>query len=198
MKKGNNNRRKLAIGAVIAAGVTTGAMALNAENNANATRANRPLTAADLVMIDGHEVTVDDMASPDKRHRGNKPNAGKKKTMYGPRPKMYGPKPPKPTPEQLEKSQERSDSLMITYFVKDLLVNELKLNVIDFDSIPADARFVEDLGADSLNIVEILMAVEKEYNITIPDEKLDELTTVGQLINFLREEKRNKRPSKAL
>lgn len=41
MRKGNNNRRKLAIGAVIAAGVTTGAMALNAENNANAARANR-------------------------------------------------------------------------------------------------------------------------------------------------------------
>ena len=194
MKKDNNKRRKAAIGAVIAAGMTTGALAMCAGNSANAINATRSemfLTAADKVVIDGQEVTVGDMASADKKR--NKPNAGKKKTMYGPRPRMYGPKPPSPTPEQKEKSQDRSDSLMITYYVKDLLILKLHLDVIDYDSIPADARFVEDLGADSLDIVEIIMAVEEKYDIIIPDEKLDELTTVGQLIQFVREEKKSKR-----
>lgn len=194
MKKDNKKRRKAAIGAVIAAGMTTGALAVCAGNSANAVTAERPelaLTAADKVMIDGQEVTVEDMASPDnKRHRQN---VGKKKTMYGPRPKMYGPKPPRPTPEQLEKSQNRSDSLMITYFVKDLLAIKLNLDVTDYDSIPAEARFVEDLGADSLNIENIIKAVEKKYNITIPEEKLDQLTTVGQLIQYLLEEKKKQR-----
>ena len=193
MKKDNKNRRKAAIGAVIAAGMTTGALAVCAGNSDNAVTAERPemaLTAADKVVIDGQEVSANDMASPDhKRHRQN---VGKRKTMYGPRPKMYGPKPPSPTPEQLEKSQDRSDSLMVTYYVKDLLILRLHLDV-DYDSIPAEARFVEDLGADSLNIEKIFKAVEEKYDITIPEEKLDELTTVGQLIQFVREEKKSKR-----
>ena len=186
MKKDNKNRRKAAIGAVIAAGVTTGALSLSAGNSANATNAETPesaLTAADMVMIDGHEVTVEDMASPDnKRHS---PNVRNRKTMYGPRPKMYGPKPPTPTPEQLEKSQDRGDSLKITHYVKDLLILRLHLDVADYDSIPLEARFVEDLGADSLNIEIIFKALEKKYNIIFPDEKLEELTTVGQLIQFV-------------
>ncbi|MBR5639829.1 MAG: hypothetical protein IKW83_08710 [Muribaculaceae bacterium] len=82
---------------------------------------------------------------------------------------------------------------MITYYVKDLLILGLHLDVIDYDSIPAEARFVEDLGADSLNIEKIFKAVEEKYDIIIPDEKLDELTTVGQLIQFVREEKKSKR-----
>lgn len=193
MKKDNKNRRKVTIGAVIAAGVTTGALAFGVAKNADARNTEKPempITAADMVMIDGVEVTLDDMASPDKKR--NRPNAGKKETMYGPRPRVYGPRPPSPTPEQLEKSQDRSDSLMVTYYVKDLLILILHLDV-DYDSIPAEARFVEDLGADSLKIEKIFKEVEKKYDITIPDERLDQLTTVGQLIQFIREEKKNKK-----
>ena len=178
---------------MIAAGMTTGALAVCAGNSTDAISAIRPvvaLTAADKVVIDGQEVTLGDMASADKKR--NRQNAGNKKTMYGPRPKMYGPKPPSPTPEQLEKSQDRSDSLKISYYVKDLLILILHLDV-DYDSIPAEARFVEDLGADSLKIEKIFKEVEKKYDITIPDERLDQLTTVGQLIQFIREEKKNKK-----
>ena len=195
MKKDNKNRRKATIGAVLAAGMTTGALVIGAGNSANAINAERPelgLTAADMVMIDGHEVTAGDMASPDNR-RGKTPIANPKKTMYGPRPRVYGPRPPQPTPKQLEQSQDRNDSIMITYYVKDLLIIKLHLDVTDYDSIPAEARFVEDLGADSLNIENIIKAVEKKYNITIPEEKIDQLTTVGQLIQYLLEEKKKQR-----
>ncbi|MBR5117299.1 MAG: acyl carrier protein [Muribaculaceae bacterium] len=195
MKKDNKKRRKATIGAVLAAGMTTGALVIGAGNSANAINAEKPdlgLTAADMVMIDGHEVTVGDMASPDNR-RGKTPIANPKKTMYGPRPRVYGPRPPQPTPKQLEQSQDRNDSIMITYYVKYLLLDELNLDVVSIDSISSEARFVEDLGADSLNIADILIAIEKKYEITIPDEKLEQLTTVGQLIDYLREEVKNKR-----
>lgn len=186
MKKDNKNRRKAALGAVIAAGVTTGAMALSAGNSANALNAEMPepgLTAADMVMIDGQEVTVDDMASPDKNHRDKKPK-NQKKTMYGPRPRVYGPRPPKPTPEQ----QEKIDSAQVAREVIAIVSVAMHLDV----DVTIDSRFIEDLGADSLDIVEIVMDVEKKFNIIIPNEKLEELTTVGQLIQFVREEKKNK------
>jgi acyl carrier protein len=56
---------------------------------------------------------------------------------------------------------------------------------IDIDSIKGESKFVEDLGADSLNIVEVVMAIEEEFEIEIPDEDAEGLETVAQLKQYV-------------
>lgn len=53
------------------------------------------------------------------------------------------------------------------------------------DSITEDTNIVEDLGADSLDIAELLSTVEDEFGITIPDEDAPELTTIGKFIDYI-------------
>ena len=55
----------------------------------------------------------------------------------------------------------------------------------DEEMIKPEAKFVEDLGADSLNIVELVMAVEEEFGIEIPDEDAENLFTVGELQSYI-------------
>ncbi len=56
---------------------------------------------------------------------------------------------------------------------------------VDADSITMETRFKEDLGADSLDLFELVMNLEEEYNIEIPAEELAELTTVGAFLNYI-------------
>ena len=53
------------------------------------------------------------------------------------------------------------------------------------DEVTADAKIVEDLGADSLDVVELLSCLEDEYNVTIPDDEVEKLITVGDVANEL-------------
>lgn len=55
---------------------------------------------------------------------------------------------------------------------------------VEKDQIVPSASFVEDLGADSLDIVELIMGIEEEFDIEIPDEDAEKLTTVGEAINY--------------
>ena len=57
---------------------------------------------------------------------------------------------------------------------------------IDADEVTMDKTFVDDLGADSLDLFELVMALEDEYNIEIPAEELTELATVGDVIEYLK------------
>ena len=57
---------------------------------------------------------------------------------------------------------------------------------IDADGITEETTFVDDLGADSLDLLELVMALEDEYNIEIPAEELTELATVGDVIEYLK------------
>lgn len=66
--------------------------------------------------------------------------------------------------------------------VKDIIVEELG---VERDKLKADASFMEDLGADSLDTVELVMAFEKEFDIDIPDEEAEKLRTVGQAMQYL-------------
>ncbi len=66
--------------------------------------------------------------------------------------------------------------------VKDIIVEELG---VERDKLTADASFMEDLGADSLDTVELVMAFEKEFDIDIPDEEAEKLRTVGQALEYL-------------
>ncbi len=68
--------------------------------------------------------------------------------------------------------------------VKDIIVEELG---VERDKLNDDASFMEELGADSLDTVELVMAFEKEFDIDIPDEEAEKLRTVGDALKYLRE-----------
>ena len=57
---------------------------------------------------------------------------------------------------------------------------------VDTEEITRDTTFVDDLGADSLDLFELVMALEDEYSVDIPSEELQELTTVGAVIDYLK------------
>jgi acyl carrier protein len=66
--------------------------------------------------------------------------------------------------------------------VKDIIANELG---VEREKLTIDASFIDDLGADSLDIVELVMEFEKEFNIDIPDEEAEKLRTVGDALSYL-------------
>jgi acyl carrier protein len=68
--------------------------------------------------------------------------------------------------------------------VRDIIVENLGVNA---EQVTSEASFVEDLGADSLDTVELVMAFEEEFGAEIPDEDAEKLTTVGAVINYLKE-----------
>ncbi|NPV71199.1 MAG: acyl carrier protein [Firmicutes bacterium] len=68
--------------------------------------------------------------------------------------------------------------------VKDIVVEQL--GVAEEDVIP-EASFIDDLGADSLDIVELVMALEEEFDMEIPDEDAERIVTVGDAVDYIRE-----------
>jgi len=68
--------------------------------------------------------------------------------------------------------------------VKEIIINELG---VDPEKVTASASFVEDLGADSLDTVELVMAFEEEFGVDIPDEDAEQMRTVGDAIKYLNE-----------
>lgn len=68
--------------------------------------------------------------------------------------------------------------------IKEIIINELG---VEADKVTPEASFVEDLGADSLDTVELVMAFEEEFGIEIPDEDAEQLQTVGDAIKYMKE-----------
>jgi acyl carrier protein len=66
--------------------------------------------------------------------------------------------------------------------VKEIIVNQLG---VDISEVTPEASFIDDLGADSLDTVELVMAFEEEFGIEIPDEDAEKLATVGSAIDYL-------------
>jgi acyl carrier protein len=68
--------------------------------------------------------------------------------------------------------------------VKDIIVEQLGVNP---EQVTPQASFIEDLGADSLDIVELVMAFEEEFSVEVPDEDAEKLQTVGDVINYIKQ-----------
>ncbi len=67
--------------------------------------------------------------------------------------------------------------------VKKIIVEQLG---VEEDDITMESSFIDDLGADSLDIVELIMALEEEFDIEIPDSEAEKITTVGDAVDFIK------------
>ena len=66
--------------------------------------------------------------------------------------------------------------------VRSIIVDQLG---VESDKVTADAKFIEDLGADSLDTVELVMAFEENFDIEVPDEEVEKLHTVGDVVAYI-------------
>ena len=71
--------------------------------------------------------------------------------------------------------------------VKDIIVEQLGVKA---DQVTPEAKFIEDLGADSLDTVELVMALEEEFGNEIPDEQAEKLQCVGDVIKFVEDQQK--------
>jgi acyl carrier protein len=75
-----------------------------------------------------------------------------------------------------------ADETNIEQKVRDIIVEQLGVNA---DQVTTEAKFIEDLGADSLDTVELVMAFEEEFGIEVPDEEAEKLLTVGDVVRYI-------------
>lgn len=73
---------------------------------------------------------------------------------------------------------------MVFEKVKEILMEQLE---ISGDEITMDSLLVDDLGADSLDAIDIVMSVEDEFKVEVPDEIIEKIATVGDIVNFIEE-----------
>ena len=66
--------------------------------------------------------------------------------------------------------------------VREIIVEQMDVNP---DQVTLDAKFIEDLGADSLDVVELVMALEEEFGSEIPDEEAEKLLSVGDVVKYI-------------
>lgn len=66
--------------------------------------------------------------------------------------------------------------------IKEVVVEQLSVNA---DEVKDDAKFVEDLGADSLDVVELVMALEEKFDIEIPDDEAEKIATVADVVTYI-------------
>lgn len=69
--------------------------------------------------------------------------------------------------------------------VKKIIAEKLS---VDLDEVVPEASFVDDLGADSLDLVELIMSMEEEFDVEIPDEEAEKLVTVGDAIAYTKKQ----------
>ena len=73
---------------------------------------------------------------------------------------------------------------MVIDKVKELVAEQLGISK---DKITENSHIIEDLGADSLDVIEMLMTLEDEYGITIPDDKISQIKTINQIVELIEE-----------
>ncbi|MBQ7668404.1 MAG: acyl carrier protein [Clostridia bacterium] len=72
---------------------------------------------------------------------------------------------------------------MVFEKVKEIIVERLG---VEEDEITMESSFIDDLGADSLDIVELIMALEEEFDMEIPDEEAEKITSVGDVVEYIK------------
>jgi len=72
---------------------------------------------------------------------------------------------------------------MIFEKVREIVVDQLG---VEEDDVTMEASFIDDLGADSLDIVELIMALEEEFDLEIPDEEAERIVTVGDVVEYIK------------
>jgi acyl carrier protein len=87
----------------------------------------------------------------------------------------------------MDKKEEKD--MAVAEKVKSIIAEQLG---VKSEEVTDQASFIDDLGADSLDTVELVMALEEEFGIEIPDEDAEKMTTVGQAIKYLEEKVKNK------
>lgn len=86
--------------------------------------------------------------------------------------------------------------MQVKYYLEEKMVSEKVIEMlasqlnISKDKVQLNAKLIEDLGADSLDMVEMLMLVEEEFGLSIPDEDAMNLKTVGDIINYIEANKK--------
>ncbi len=68
--------------------------------------------------------------------------------------------------------------------VKDIIVDQLD---VDEDKVKMEASITDDLGADSLDVVDLVMSLEEEFDVEIPDDQVENIKTVGDIVKFIEE-----------
>jgi acyl carrier protein len=86
--------------------------------------------------------------------------------------------------QDLQPFQENGEMADVEQKVKDIIINELG---VEAEKVTPEASFVEDLGADSLDTVELVMAFEEEFGMEIPDEEAEKLQTVRDAVNYIQQ-----------
>ncbi|MGE5329540.1 MAG: acyl carrier protein [Deltaproteobacteria bacterium] len=72
---------------------------------------------------------------------------------------------------------------MVFEKVKEIIIDQLG---VEEDDVAMESSFIDDLGADSLDIVELIMALEEEFDLEIPDEEAEKITTVGDVVDYIK------------
>ena len=84
--------------------------------------------------------------------------------------------------QNTKKMNEHKGAVIMSPKVKDIIVEQLG---VDPEKVKPEASFIDDLGADSLDIVELVMTMEEEFDIEIPDEEAEKLKTVQDVQEYL-------------
>ena len=66
--------------------------------------------------------------------------------------------------------------------IKDIIVEQLD---VEEDAVTMEASITEDLGADSLDVVDLVMSIEESFDVEIPDEEVENIKTVGDIVNYI-------------
>jgi len=84
--------------------------------------------------------------------------------------------------ERITMDLQKESTMSLSPKIKDIIVEQLS---VDPEKVKPEASFIDDLGADSLDIVELVMAMEEEFDIEIPDEDAEKLKTVQDVTKYL-------------